>query len=141
MADYRGLTVSDIIAVRRNLRGQGITYRVVKNRLAKIAAQEAGASELNELLVGPSALAMGSWRRGSLAKTFLDAIRPFRTVVVRGAVLNGKRVDATRSPGCPRSRRVTCSSASWPVASSRRCRAWLRFWRHRCATWATPCSR
>ena len=46
VADYRGLTVSDISAVRRNLRGEGITYRVVKNRLAKIAAQEAGNSEL-----------------------------------------------------------------------------------------------
>jgi large subunit ribosomal protein L10 len=93
VADYRGLTVSDISAVRRNLRGQDITYRVVKNRLAKIAAQEAGASELNELLVGPSALAMGSGDEVIVAKTFLDAIRPFRSVVVRGALLNGKRVD------------------------------------------------
>ena len=94
MADYRGLTVSDITAVRRNLRGQGITYKVVKNRLAKIAAQEAGTSELNELLIGPSALAMGSGDEVLVAKTFLDAIRPFRSVAVRGAVLNGKRVDA-----------------------------------------------
>ena len=47
VADYRGLTVSEITAVRRNLRGQGITYRVVKNRLAKIAAQEAGNTELS----------------------------------------------------------------------------------------------
>ena len=93
VADYRGLTVSDISAVRRNLRGQDITYRVVKNRLAKIAAQEAGTMELNELLVGPSALAMGSGDESLIAKTFLDAIRPFRSVVVRGAVLNGKRVD------------------------------------------------
>jgi large subunit ribosomal protein L10 len=94
VADYRGLTVSDISAVRRGLRGEGITYRVVKNRLAKIAAQEAGNSELSELLTGPSALAMGSGDEVLLAKTFLDAIRPFRTVAVRGAVLNGKRVDA-----------------------------------------------
>jgi len=94
VADYRGLTVSDISAVRRTLRGEGITYRVVKNRLAKIAAQEAGNSELNELLVGPSALAMGSGDEVVLARTFLDAIRPFRTVTVRGAVLSGKRVDA-----------------------------------------------
>jgi large subunit ribosomal protein L10 len=94
VADYRGLTVSEISAVRRNLRGQGITYKVVKNRLAKIAAQEAGTGELNELLVGPSALAMGSGDEVLIAKTFLDAIRPFRTVAVRGAVLNGKRVDA-----------------------------------------------
>ena len=94
VADYRGLTVSDISAVRRSLRGEGISYRVVKNRLAKIAAQEAGNSELNELLEGPSALAMTSGDEVVLARTFLDAVRPFRTVAVRGAVLNGKRVDA-----------------------------------------------
>src|SRR4051794_1807890 len=94
VADYRGLTVSDITAVRRTLRGQGITYRVVKNRLAKIAANEVGNGELSDLLTGPSALAMGSGDEVVLAKTFLDAIRPFRTVAVRGAVLNGKLVDA-----------------------------------------------
>ena len=94
VADYRGLSVSDIQSVRRNLRGEGITYRVVKNRLAKIAAQEAGSGELNELLVGPSALAMGSGDEVTIARTFLDAIKPFRQVAVRGAVLSGKRVDA-----------------------------------------------
>jgi large subunit ribosomal protein L10 len=94
VADYRGLTVSDISAVRRGLRGEGITYRVVKNRLAKIAAQEAGASELNELLEGPTALALTSGDEVVLARTFLDAVKPFKTVTVRGAVLSGKRVDA-----------------------------------------------
>ena len=93
VADYRGLTVSDIQSVRRNLRGEGITYRVVKNRLAKIAAQEVGTGELNELLSGPSALAMGSGDEVTVARTFLDAIKPYRQVAVRGAVLNGKRVD------------------------------------------------
>jgi large subunit ribosomal protein L10 len=92
VADYRGLTVSDIQAVRRALRGEGITYRVVKNRLAKIAAQEAGQTELSEMLEGPTALAMGSGDEVVLARTFLDAVRPYKTVVVRGAVLNGKRV-------------------------------------------------
>ena len=94
VADYRGLTVADINAVRRVLRGQGIKYRVVKNRLAKIAAQEAGNTELAALLEGPSALAMGSGDEVALAKSFLDAIRPYRTVAVRGAILGGHRVDA-----------------------------------------------
>jgi len=93
VADYRGLTVSDIQAVRRALRGEGITYRVVKNRLAKIAAEEAGNTELAQLLEGPTALAMGGGDEVALARTFLEAIRPFKTVAVRGAVLNGKRVD------------------------------------------------
>ena len=94
VADYRGLTVADINAVRRTLRGAGIKYRVVKNRLAKIAAQEAGNTELAALLEGPSALAMGSGDEVALAKSFLDAIRPYRTVAVRGAILSGRRVDA-----------------------------------------------
>jgi large subunit ribosomal protein L10 len=94
VADYRGLTVADIGAVRRSLRGEGIKYRVVKNRLAKIAAQEAGNTELADLLSGPSALAMSGGDEAALAKSFLDAIRPFRTVAVRGAVLGGQRVDA-----------------------------------------------
>jgi large subunit ribosomal protein L10 len=94
VADYRGLTVRDISAVRRVLRGEGIQYRVVKNRLAKIAAQEAGNTELAALLQGPSALAMGGGDEVALAKSFLDAIRPYRTVAVRGAVLGGQRVDA-----------------------------------------------
>lgn len=92
VADYRGLTVSEIQAVRRALRGEGITYRVVKNRLAKIAAQEAGQTELSEMLEGPTALAMGAGDEVVLARTFLDAVRPYKTVVVRGAVLNGRRV-------------------------------------------------
>ncbi len=94
VADYRGLTVSDISAVRRTLRGEGISYRVVKNRLAKIAATEAGRGELNELLDGPTALALGKGDEVLLAKTFLDAIRPYRSVVVRGALLGDRRIDA-----------------------------------------------
>ena len=94
VADYRGLTVADIGAVRRALRGNGIKYRVVKNRLAKIAAQEAGNAELAGLLEGPSALAMSGGDEVALAKSFLDAIRPYRTVAIRGAVLGGHRVDA-----------------------------------------------
>ncbi len=94
VADYRGLTVSDISAVRRSLRKEGIKYRVVKNRLAKIAAQQAGQEELNTLLEGPSALAMGSGDEVSLARAFIDAIRPFRTVAVRGAIVGGRRYDA-----------------------------------------------
>jgi large subunit ribosomal protein L10 len=94
VADYRGLTVADISAVRRALRSEGIRYRVVKNRLAKIAAQQAGQEELSTLLEGPSALAMGGADEVSLARTFLDAVRPFRTVTVRGALISGRRYDA-----------------------------------------------
>jgi large subunit ribosomal protein L10 len=119
VADYRGLTVHDISAVRRSLRGEGITYRVVKNRLAKIAAQEAGTGALSELLVGPSAIAMGRGDEVALARAFLDAIRPFRSVAVRGGLLNGKVVDAdavTRLATLP-SREVLLAQLAGGMAS------------------------
>jgi len=94
VADYRGLSVSEISAVRRSLREQGITYRVVKNRLARIAAEEAGRPELNSLLDGPSALAMGGADEVALARAFLDAVRPYRTVTVRGALVGDRQMDA-----------------------------------------------
>lgn len=119
VADYRGLTVSDISAVRRALRRDGITYRVVKNRLAKIAATEAGRGELNELLDGPTALAMGSSDEVTLARVFLDAIRPYKTVVVRGGIVGAVRIDAssiTRMASLP-SREVLLAQLATGMAS------------------------
>jgi large subunit ribosomal protein L10 len=60
VADYRGLKVSDLSTIRRSLRDRGIEYRVVKNRLAKIAADEAGVGELSSLLEGPTGIALGA---------------------------------------------------------------------------------
>jgi large subunit ribosomal protein L10 len=94
VADYRGLTVADISAVRHSLRAQGISYRVVKNRLARIAAREAGRDGLVELLDGPTAIAMGGADEVVLARTFMDAVRPFKTVVVRGALIGNQPIDA-----------------------------------------------
>jgi len=94
VSDYRGLTVSDLGAVRRSLREKGITYRIVKNRLARIAADQAGRPDLSTLLEGPSAVALGGDDEVALAKGLLDALRPFRSVVIRGAVMGGSRIDS-----------------------------------------------
>ena len=94
VADYRGLRVAEIGAVRRSLREKGIRYHVVKNRLARIAADQAGVSELSSLLVGPSALALGGDDESHLARSFLEAVRPYKSVAVRGAVVRGRRIEA-----------------------------------------------
>ena len=94
VTDYRGLTVADLAAIRRTLRPQGVTYRVVKNRLAKIAAEQAGRSELGPLLDGPTAIALGSGDEVVVARALLDAIRPYRNLKVRGAVLRQRRIEA-----------------------------------------------
>jgi large subunit ribosomal protein L10 len=94
VSDHRGLSVADLSRVRRDLRDKDISYRVVKNRLARIAAEQAGRPELIGLLTGPSALAVGAGDETSLAKGLLDAIRPFR-VEIRGAAMNGQQVDGS----------------------------------------------
>ena len=95
VTDYRGLKVSEIGAVRRSLREKGIHYHVVKNRLAKIAADQAGVTELSGLLEGPTAIAVGIDDESQLAKAFLDAVRPYKVVVVRGGVIRGRRIEAS----------------------------------------------
>jgi len=119
VADYRGLTTSDLMAVRRALREQGIRYRVVKNRLARIAAAEAGVDALVPLLEGPSAIALGGDDETTLAKSFLDATRPYRTVAVRGAVVGGRRIEAdgvTRLAALP-AREVLLGQLAGGIAS------------------------
>jgi large subunit ribosomal protein L10 len=95
VADYRGLTVSEMQSVRRSLRANGVQLRVAKNRLLKIAAAEAGRDELTSLLTGPTALASSSGDETALAKALQDALRPYSKVVsVRGGLLGGVAVDA-----------------------------------------------
>jgi large subunit ribosomal protein L10 len=95
VADYRGLTVSEMQSVRRSLRANGVELHVAKNRLLKIAAAEAGRPELTSLLAGPTALASSSGDETALAKALQDALRPYSKVVaLRGGLLGGVAVDA-----------------------------------------------
>ena len=93
VTDYRGLTVADLAAIRRSLRPAGVSFRVVKNRLAKIAATTSGYDALSELLNGPSALALGPGDESAIAKALLDALRPYRNIKVRGAVIGRRRIE------------------------------------------------
>ena len=93
-SEYRGLTVKEISEIRRALRKQGVSYRVVKNRLMRIAAEDSVGAALSPLLVGPTAIAFGNDEAGT-AKALLDATRPYNRVVrITGAVLGDKAIDA-----------------------------------------------
>ena len=95
VSEYRGLTVSDLSKIRRDLRDKGVSYTVVKNRLAKIAADQAGRSEIMPLLSGPSAITLGGSDEAALAKATLDALRPYsKIVVIKGGAISGKTIDA-----------------------------------------------
>jgi large subunit ribosomal protein L10 len=93
VSQYRGLTVREIADVRRDLRRQNVTFRVVKNRLARIAAQGPQGEALAPLLAGPSAIAFGD-DEAATARAVVDALRPYKVATVTGAVLGDRGIDA-----------------------------------------------
>jgi large subunit ribosomal protein L10 len=81
--------------VRRSLRANGVQLHVAKNRLLKIAADEAGRPELKAMLEGPTALASTSGEEVALAKALQEAFRPYnRVVTIRGGLLGTGAIDA-----------------------------------------------
>jgi large subunit ribosomal protein L10 len=93
VSEYRGLNVKEIAEIRRALRKQDVAYRVVKNRLLKIAARDTIGDALGPLLVGPTAIAFGN-DESATAKAVLDATRPYRMVSITGAILGDRAIDA-----------------------------------------------
>ena len=93
VTEYRGLGVRDLAEVRRSLRKQDVSYRVVKNRLMKMAARDSVEEALGPLLVGPTAIAFGT-DEARTAKAVIDATRPYRIVRITGGVLGDHAIDA-----------------------------------------------
>jgi large subunit ribosomal protein L10 len=93
LTEYRGLTVKQLQDLRRAL-GTDTTYAVVKNTLTKIAAKDAGIEGLDDLLVGPSAIAFVKGDVVEAAKGLRDFTKANQALVVKGGVLDGKQLDA-----------------------------------------------
>jgi large subunit ribosomal protein L10 len=91
VSEYRGLKVDEIAEIRRALRKSDVSYRVVKNRLMRIAATDGTGEALSPLLVGPTAIAFSSGDESAAAKALIDAIRPFK---ITGAVLGDRAIGA-----------------------------------------------
>jgi large subunit ribosomal protein L10 len=95
VADYRGLTMSEIDGVRTELLKHGARFSVVKNSLTKRAAEEAGVPELVELLDGPTAIAfVGDGDMVAVAKSLNDTARQTKVLSLRGGILQGQPMSA-----------------------------------------------
>jgi len=89
LTEYRGLSVKALKELRRNL-GDDATYAVSKNTLTTIAAREAGVDGVEELLVGPTAIAFIDGDPVVVAKGLRDFARANPLLVIKGGVLDGK---------------------------------------------------
>ena len=90
LADFRGLTVSDISELRRSLDASGTKLAVVKNTLMKRAVEEAGITDLEPLLEGPTAVAFVDGDPIAAAKGLVDAQRRYRTMELKGGFMDGR---------------------------------------------------
>jgi len=92
VADYRGLTNSQLVGLRAKLREHGAKLQVVKNTLTRRAAEAAGTESLLALLEGPSAIAFVETDGDpiAVAKALSDVARETKILTLRGGVLSGK---------------------------------------------------
>ena len=93
LTEYRGLTVAQLKELRTALGGNA-TYSVVKNTLTKIAAKDAGIEGLDDLLVGPSALAFVTGDPVEAAKGLRTFAKENPALVIKGGVMEGKVLTA-----------------------------------------------
>src|SRR6185503_8483454 len=96
VADYRGLTNSEIDGLRSQLLQHGARFAVVKNTLTRRAAEAAGADALLALLEGPSAIAFVESEGDpvAVAKALRDAATSTKVLAIRGGVLEGAAMSA-----------------------------------------------
>ncbi|MCI0849393.1 MAG: 50S ribosomal protein L10 [Chloroflexi bacterium] len=90
-ADYRGLTVTEMVTLRRAIRDAGVQLRVVKNRLFRRAAEEAKRPEMAQLAEGPTAIIFSYDDVVAPAKAIVEYMRTARNAfAMRIGVMDGQ---------------------------------------------------
>ena len=89
ITEYRGLTVANLAELRRSLSGSA-TYSVAKNTLIRRAASEAGVEGLDELFVGPTAIAFVSGEAVDAAKAIKKFAKDHKALVIKGGYMDGR---------------------------------------------------
>ncbi|QWW19286.1 50S ribosomal protein L10 [Schaalia sp. 19OD2882] len=93
LTEYRGLTVGQLKELRRGL-GENANYAVVKNTLARLAAQEVGLDFLVEDLKGPTAIAFVTGDPVEVAKTLRDFAKANPMLVLKSGAMEGAALSA-----------------------------------------------
>jgi len=97
-ADYRGLTVSQITDLRKQLRKKEAVCRVIKNRYAKIAMKELGHDKLDDKMVGPTVVVMANGdEQNAIAKIVYETAKNTENKLqVKGGMIDGELYDAAQ---------------------------------------------
>ncbi len=91
LADYRGITVEEANAMRREFREKDCAYKVVKNTLLKRAIEGTHMEELSSLLKGPTAMAYSKSDPVEPAKVLAKFVKEYKSLEIKGAFFEGLR--------------------------------------------------
>jgi large subunit ribosomal protein L10 len=117
--DYRGISVPHAAELRGKLREADASFRVVKNRLSKLAAEKAGEDRLAELLEGPTALTFVRGDTAQAAKAIMTFNNEHDVLTFKGGFMDGVTLDEERFQAIARlpSREVLYGQFAGVVAS------------------------
>jgi len=88
VTEYRGLTVTQLAELRKNLGAVG-DYKIYKNTLVRLAIAGSEYEGLTELLSGPTAIAFVNGEISAAAKTLRDFARTYPALIVKGGMISG----------------------------------------------------
>ena len=93
LAEYRGLTVAQLSDLRKQLRAVSAEYKIVKNRLARLAITSSDAAGLGTSLRGPTGMVLAKGDPVSVAKTLQTFARTNQALVVKVGVVDGQMLE------------------------------------------------
>lgn len=92
LADFRGLSVEDLMGVRAKIRAASGTMRVVKNTLVRRAVDGTAKEAINDLLEGPNAFVFTKDDPVPVVKALSDAAKDLEALNLKGGVVEGRTV-------------------------------------------------
>ncbi|MEV5539349.1 50S ribosomal protein L10 [Saccharopolyspora shandongensis] len=98
VTEYRGLSMAQLSELRRAL-GAGSSYRVAKNTLVKRAAEQSGVEGLDDLFVGPTAIAFVEGEPVDAAKALREFAKDNKALVIKGGYMDGRALSVSEVEG------------------------------------------
>ena len=93
LVDYKGINVVDDTALRKKCREADVDYRVLKNRLVKIAFNDLGINDFDSYLEGTTAIAFANGDEMQAAKVIVESAKDIKALETKCGMLNGKFLD------------------------------------------------
>ncbi len=94
LVDYRGLTVAQDTELRKQLRAEGVSYKIYKNTMMNFAFEGTDFAQMKDLLNGPSAMAVSESDPAAPARILYKFAKTADKLEIKGGVVEGKFYDS-----------------------------------------------